>query len=1282
MSGTTWVTENALDEWVRSHEREAQGVVVDLVERLVAAAVPGPKERRFPRSDSIEQPGEDGRLDIDVACDPFVPGGLSLWEIGVSAVAIDKATSDYKKLTDSVPEGVRRGATFVFVTPLSGRRGWIYDGSRSKKGKSGRSKSQVEWIKEYRQRHDWGDVRVIDGTKLIDWLSRFPSVDVWLANIMGIPVGAIQTPEQYWSQLSSIGELVPLVPEVFLANREAACKKLEEVFTGAIPQLRLTTHYPEHLAAFVSAYVAAMGNDSRIDALGRCVIASDSDAWTQMTELELHDRHVLVAGFSLDDSDMNGALLVRKAQQAGYSVVLAGLPGGIPDSHMVRLPEPRVHDLAAVLEKAGYGEQRAHSLARKSGGNLSTLLRILQSLPIVPEWARGVNAADLGVAQLLGGWNESLEADKTLAGKLAGKEYDEWIARIREIALRPNTPLVQRGPVWKVSSRYEGWYCLGPTITDDRLDVLRQVANDVLCEPDPQFELPTEQRFAAAVHGKILRHSEQLRKGLVETLALVGSCSEALVSCSKGKAEFVATLTVRDSLLGADWIRWASLNDLLPLLAEAAPHEFLDVMEKTLLTTPCPFDTIFAQESSGFGGSNYMTGVLWALETLAWDPDYLTTVAIILGELAARDPGGNWGNRPADSLSTILQPWLPQTCASVAQRKAAVQAILRECPGVGWKLLLDLLPDAHKVSMGSRRPAWRETIPDDRVEGVSNRERWEQVGVYANLAIGAAKNDVSKLVELADRLDDLPEPARKELLAYFGSESVTSMPEVDRFQLWDHLTYLVARHRGFADAEWALKPEIVDEIGAVAHALAPRTPSLIHRRLFRSDYLEFFDDKIEYDEQERQLDEQQQKALQEICTMEGTEGLLTFATSVKSPMRVGNALGATADDAIDRSFLPSLLGPEQDQALRDFIRGYVCRRLQTKGWSWVDGLGTQEWNPSETGQMLIYLPFSDETWERASLWLADDDSPYWSRAVVNPYVTDQKLEFAVDRLVAHDRPYAAIRCIASMIHEKKTLDSHQIVRALLATLHTSETPAQGGGRDIARAVQALQEDSELDRDEVAHIEWVFLPLLDGDLGASPKFLERHLAEEPSFFCEVIRTVFRSEKEQDVRPELTEEQARIAGNAYRLLDQWRTPPGSREDGTFDGDALHTWFESTKTISGESGHLGSTMRMAGKVLMYVPADPDGLWLHHAAAEALNARDADDLRSGFRTGLFNSRGAHWVDPKGQEERNLANKYREQADQVESAGYQRLAATLRQLASEYEHEADQQVLENRLDE
>lgn len=76
------ITENQLDTWVRGNAREAQGVIVELVYRLVAASSPGPKHRRFPLGDSICQQGADGVLEVDYPYPPFVPEGRSLWEIG------------------------------------------------------------------------------------------------------------------------------------------------------------------------------------------------------------------------------------------------------------------------------------------------------------------------------------------------------------------------------------------------------------------------------------------------------------------------------------------------------------------------------------------------------------------------------------------------------------------------------------------------------------------------------------------------------------------------------------------------------------------------------------------------------------------------------------------------------------------------------------------------------------------------------------------------------------------------------------------------------------------------------------------------------------------------------------------------------------------------------------------------------------------------------------------------------------------------------------------------
>ena len=106
MSLSGIVTENQLDEWVRGNARIAQGRIVELVWRLVAASAPKPKERRFPLDDSIGQPGPDGLLDTDFGFRPFIPEGKSLWEVGTGVDAAEKATSDYRDLTAATPDEV------------------------------------------------------------------------------------------------------------------------------------------------------------------------------------------------------------------------------------------------------------------------------------------------------------------------------------------------------------------------------------------------------------------------------------------------------------------------------------------------------------------------------------------------------------------------------------------------------------------------------------------------------------------------------------------------------------------------------------------------------------------------------------------------------------------------------------------------------------------------------------------------------------------------------------------------------------------------------------------------------------------------------------------------------------------------------------------------------------------------------------------------------------------------------------------------------------------------
>ena len=124
---------------------------------------------------------------------------------------------------------------------------------------------------------------------------------------MGLPAQQMQTPEQRWAELKTIGAAPPLTPQVFLVNRDAACQKLKELFSGTTLQLKLDTRFPDQVADFVAAYVASMDDDTKVDAVGRCLIISGADGWNAITNLR--EPHVLVADFHVDEAESAGTKL-------------------------------------------------------------------------------------------------------------------------------------------------------------------------------------------------------------------------------------------------------------------------------------------------------------------------------------------------------------------------------------------------------------------------------------------------------------------------------------------------------------------------------------------------------------------------------------------------------------------------------------------------------------------------------------------------------------------------------------------------------------------------------------------------------------------------------------------------------------------------------------------------------------------------------------------------------------------------------------------------------------
>lgn len=930
---------------------------------------------------------------------------------------------------------------------------------------------------------------------------------------------------------------------------------------------------------------------------------------------------------------------------------------------------------AGTITSGKLPEDIQEAFKQKAVTEMPEELKAPQEPPKI-NWAQHPDATYLALAILIGAWNEKSKSDIETITQLFGIGYDVWLQKSREILHGSDSPLTLKNGIWKVVNRTELWNLLGSRVLDQNLDTFKSLAVTVLKEPDPSFELPTDERYSASIHGKVLEHSPAIRQGIAEGLAILGSRPEVCSNCSQGKVETICILVIREIFSDANWILWGSLNSILPTLSEVNPGEFIDAVEKALRLTPCPFDEIFAQEGNGITGGNYLTGLLWALEGLAWDEQHLVRVCVVLGELASHDPGGRWANRPSNSLATILLPWLPQTLASVDKRKVAIQTLYNEFPDIAWKLAIQMLPGQHQTSSGSHKPNWRKTIPDDWEKGVTHQEYWQQASFYAEFAVTAARYDIARLAELIDHFDNLPQPAFDQLLEVLASQSISDLPEAQRLLLWDHLTKLTSRHRRLAGANWALSAEMVTRIESVSEKLAPTNPLNLYQHLFTNRDYDLYEENGDWEEQRKKLEVRRETAITEIFQQNGIDGVIRFAESVVAPGQVGHSLGALADVVIEHTLFPHFLDSVNDKH-KVLVGGFIWRRYYTSGWEWCDGIDKSGWTAEQIGYFLACLPFTKESWERASQWLEQNQSEYWSRTGANAYQADSDLAIAVDKLIEYGRPHAAINCLDRMRHDKMPINVDQCVRALLAGLSSSEPNYSMDGYHIVELIKFLQSEPSVAQDDLFKVEWAYLPLLDRHSGAAPKLIESRLASDPEFFCEVIQLIYRSKKEDQQPKEPTEESKAIATNAWRLLREWKTPPGA-QDNVFNKEHFTEWLQRVKTLCTESGHLEVALVTIGEVLIYAPADPSGLWIHRTVATALNDRDAEDMRDGFRTGTYNSRGVHWVDPTGKPEKELAENFRQKAEDVENAGFQRFAVTLRELAEGYEREYKRVVSEH----
>jgi hypothetical protein len=367
----------------------------------------------------------------------------------------------------------------------------------------------------------------------------------------------------------------------------------------------------------------------------------------------------------------------------------------------------------------------------------------------------------------------------------------------------------------------------------------------------------------------------------------------------------------------------------------------------------------------------------------------------------------------------------------------------------------------------------------------------------------------------------------------------------------------------------------------------------------------------------------------------------------------------------------------------------VWGRHRRDGWPWVNQVFVSDdlriWSARRKATFAFALPFEPVTWDWVEAWGEEVAAEYWRKKTV--WFSDvPDAPRAIRTLLDRGRPFAALHiarsCASGGTHRGDVGPELllAILRAITAVacgqVETSEGLKLDSGLayEVSQLLSTVEKAGVTDEQEIARIEWIWLPALD-HVPRGPVTLQRALAREPGLFAQMIELIYRPSDATSENPPIPEPDELTRGratHASKLLEEWRGVPGLRENGSVDGDALRSWVQLAREALERSGHVEIGNKAIGTMLARVPPGADGVWPHESVRELLEELRSDDIERGLFFGVINNRGMSCRSPTdgGEQEMALVQKYENWATAL-MASTPRTARVLRQLAKNYRADA-----------
>lgn len=1218
----------------------------------------------FPGNDDAERPGWDGVVEANSGT-PWIPPGISGWEFGVTANIKGKADSDFAKSVKANNNTDRASITFIFVTP----RRWP---------------GKADWVATMKAKKLWKDVRAYDASDLEQWMEQSLAAQAWFANQTDRPSDGVRTLDRCWRDWADVTDPV-LHPSLFTTANEVWGDRIKSFLAkGGADPLVITADSVEEALAFLSQVLATPELEQHKD---RVLVFDQPGILPKLAQgttnfiAVAHTRDVEREFGPYSASLRTIVIYPRNAASVEPDIVL----------------EPLGFDaFSKALEAMGKTRDDIGRLANASGRSLTVIRRQLAKIPAIrkPAWADNPEtASELVPLTLVGAWDAQNSADQSALQLLADVSLETLDRRVDELLSLNDSPVWSIGGYRGVISKMDSLFAIADAISTADLNRFLGVARIVLEEDDPALDLPEKDRWAAAIHGKKREFSGAVREGISETLVLLAVHGKNLFYERLGfNGELEAAKLVRDLLEPISSRKLEAQESDLPVYAEAAPLEFLDIIERDLRSEKPAVMELLRPVDTGLFGSCPRSGLLWALEGLAWSPSTFSRAVKILGQLSEVEISDNWANKPIASLGSIFRAWMPQTEADHETRLHAIRMLLNKHPNIGWSLCVQQFGD-HGNSVGdySHKPKWR---PDGYGFG-EPFNTWGPINAFVSemvkIALSRPSYTVEMLCDLISRLHALTPEHQERVWEIIGDwyKAGASDEDVAKIREKIRITVLSRWARKRADDDgWA---GLTKKAKTVYAAMQPHDIVNKHEWLFRQAWVEesadeLAEEELDFQARERRIEKLRAEALTEIVRDRGIAGVFELADKGSTQRQIGAHLasGILEDEQIENMIRQCLCLSRNDAGREGIAAGALWTLDENRRLEIYASLRREITN-EEALHFLLLSPYRASTWELVDQLPADIRVRYW-HDVVPQYIFDSSGENdeSIRRLLLVNRPRAAFASMHFKLEEVRPPLLLKMLSAMVEQGNDKLGEYRLNDYDVQRAFKLLDRNPDIAAEEKAKLEFAYLEVLAGHFrgksGHQIPNLERFIEEHPETFVQAIVWAFKRKNHGEDPPEfrVVEDRELIAKRSFSLLEALERIPGcDKESEEEQREKLKEWVAAVRKSCAELDRAAIADVYLGKLLSNAPVGSDDVWPNESVRDIMEDIQSEDISKGAHTGVYNARGVHWRGEGGDQERELAEKYRNWANALQFTHPFVSSSLLMSLVQTYEREAEQQDTE-----